>query len=251
MPFNAYAIPANTVQNTRIDMDENDTLTVESAGRLSVSANAQSVRFVAPTAGAVITNNGTIENTNASGRAIRFETAVGPTLTATIENGPVDTTATITSIDDALQIQARAFTGGQLTITNGGLIRSTSGQALDFGGATGTLGISITNKAGGRMIGDVSEAIRIGTTGAVVVNSGTIAGGNNAGYSTSVDGIQFEDNTSGRVTNNAGGTISGDRHGVDAGVGDEGLLLEPADGDQPGGAGQQRAQRLGADLAHQ
>ena len=230
MPFNAYTVPANTVQNTRVDMDENDTLTVESAGRLSVGANAQSVRFVAPTAGAVITNDGTIENTNASGRAIRFETAVGPTLIATIDNGPADTTATITSIDDAIQIQARAFTGGQLSIANGGLIRSTSGQALDFGGATGALGISITNKAGGQLIGDVSEAIRIGTTGAVVVNAGTIAGGNNAGYSTSVDGIQFEDNASGTVTNNAGGTISGDRHGIDAGVGSTVNVINAAGG---------------------
>lgn len=219
MPFNAYTVPANSTQTARIDMDENDTLAVASTGALNVSANAQAVRFGAATAGAVISNDGLIADTAAGGRAVRFETGVGPTLTATINNGPNAVTAEIRAVEDAVQIQTRAFTGGLLTVNNAGLIQSSIGQAIDFGGATGPLAVAITNGASGRIIGDVSEAIRVGTTGAVIVNAGTIAGGNNAGYTQSVDGIQFEDNTSGTVTNNDGGVVSGDRHGVDAGVG--------------------------------
>ena len=71
----SFVVAAGTTQTARISMGGADDLTVEATGTLSVAGNAQSVRFNAPTNGALITNDGTIENTNATGRAIRFETS--------------------------------------------------------------------------------------------------------------------------------------------------------------------------------
>src|SRR5262249_38990286 len=101
----------NSPRTTRLDMSGIDDLTVDSTGVMSVNANNQTVRFNAATNGALITNHGTIENTAVGGRAIRFESSVGATLTATITN-----TSTIQSDDDAIQIQAGTLISGTLTI---------------------------------------------------------------------------------------------------------------------------------------
>ena len=55
----------------------------------------------------VIDNGGTIECTAAGGRAIRFETGVGATLNATINNQT--STSVIQSTGDAIQIQERGY----------------------------------------------------------------------------------------------------------------------------------------------
>jgi hypothetical protein len=206
-------IPANTSQTTRISMSGTDTLTVETNAALSVSANAQAVRFNGPTTNGQITNSGTIENTASGGRAIRFETSVGATLTATVTNNAA---GLIESQDDAIQIQAGTVTGGTLTVGNTGIIRSTVGQALDFVGGTGALAVNITN--GGSLLALANDAIRIGSVG-TIINTAEINGGVAAGYTVNADGVSFEDNSSGSVTNSSGGDIQGDRHGVNAGLG--------------------------------
>src|SRR4051812_22056231 len=96
-------IASGVTQTARIDMSGTDTLTlVDSTSTLSVSANGQSVRFNGATNGATITNNGTIENTAAGGgRAIRFESTVGASLTATITNSFL-----IQSGNDAIQVDS-------------------------------------------------------------------------------------------------------------------------------------------------
>ncbi len=207
-------IPAGTTQTNRIDLSGTDTLTVQATAALSVSANAQSVRFNGPTTGAgpTVTNSGTIENTAAGGRAIRIETSVGATFNATITN---NSTGIISSNDDAIQIQAGSVTGGTLTLLNAGTITSTTGQAVDLAGGVGASIQSVTNS--GSILAIANDAIRFGGTG-TLNNSGIVNGGTGAAYSVGADGVQFEQNSSGGVTNTGNGSISGDRHGINAGT---------------------------------
>jgi CHRD domain/RTX calcium-binding nonapeptide repeat (4 copies) len=206
----SFTITTGNSLTTRQDMSGTDVGTVQIAGTLSVSANAQSIRFNGPTTNGQVANFGLIENTAAGGRAIRFETSVGAALTASVLNQ-----GTIQSIDDAIQIQAGSVTSGTMTITNNNLIQSTDGQAIDFAGGTGTSAQNITNT--GNIVSVNSDAIRIGGVGNIQ-NTGTINGGTAAAYSVATDGIQFELGSSGSVTNTGTGVVAGDRHGINAGL---------------------------------
>lgn len=221
-------------QISRVDMSGADTLTVGAMGAVSVGTSAQAVRFNGPTDGAEIDNSGTIEanGSQSEPRAIRIESSVGATFNATITN---NSTGIIRSANDAIQIQSGAVTAGLLTVDNFGTIASTAGQALDFAGATGTFNADIFNS--GSITSQSSDAIRIGSTG-TVDNTGTIDGGAAAAYSGG-DGVQFEDDATGTVNNGVSApqvrtsgsgstsnfiapavpTISGDRHGINAGEG--------------------------------
>ncbi|MBY0339522.1 MAG: FG-GAP-like repeat-containing protein [Acetobacteraceae bacterium] len=209
----SFVVPVGATQTTRISLSGTDDLTVQATGVVNVSANAQSVRFNAPTTSGLITNNGTIQNSAVGGRAIRVEVTVGANFTATINN---NATGSITSDDDAIQIQAGSVTAGSLTLANAGSITSQSSQALDLAGGTGAFTAEITNS--GTIGASANDAIRFGAVGNVT-NSGTINGGTAAAYSVNTDGVQYEDNASGSVTNLLGGDISGDRHGINAGLG--------------------------------
>lgn len=204
----AYSVANGMTQTARFTLAGADTLQVD--GTLSVSANAQSVRFQVAPDGAEIHNDGLIENT-AGGRAIRFESEIGATLTATIDNG-----GAIRAGDDAVQIQDGTVAAGTLTITtdSGSTIVSSTGQALDLASTTGGFLAEIDNA--GSLLSLVSDGVRIGAT-LDLVNSGTIRGGSATGYVQGADGIQFEDGASGTIRNDAGGAILGDRHGVNMG----------------------------------
>ncbi|RJF87106.1 calcium-binding protein [Oleomonas cavernae] len=186
-------------------------LTVEATAAISVSANAQAVRFTAATTDGVITNSGTIEDTAGAGRAIRIETGVGSSFTATFTN---NAGGIIQSDDDAIQVQS-AITSGTIGIENAGLIKSTVGQAIDFGAVNGAT-VTLTNT--GAIQSGANDAIRTGAN-AEVVNSGTINGGTTAGFTASTDGVDFRA-FSGSLHNLTGGDISADRHGVNAGDND-------------------------------
>ncbi|HEX8256239.1 MAG TPA: calcium-binding protein [Allosphingosinicella sp.] len=209
-----YVIPSHTVSGDRITMGGADTLLVEQGASLSVTANAQAVRFTTPTDGAVITNFGTIEALGDAGdpRAIRFESGIGDTLNATITNA---SSGSIYARSDAIQIQAGTLAAGLLTIDNAGSIRSLQSQALDLANSTGTFTVELDNS--GTISAEADDAIRFGSIGNVT-NEGRIDGGSVDTYS-GADGLQYEVNATGTVTNNSGGTIIGDRHGINAGIG--------------------------------
>ncbi|MCV3764443.1 calcium-binding protein [Rhizobium sp. TRM95796] len=200
-------VAASTTLAARLSMSGEDILTVDAGGVFSVSANSQTVRFNGATDGASIVNNGLIENTAEEGRAIRFETSVGATLSAMIENN-----GQIESDDDAIQIQAGAVTSGQVTITNTGDIESATGQAIDFAGGAGGFITAVVNS--GAILGATNDGVRVGGVGDID-NSGTIYGGSGDDLIENADGIQFEEGASGSV-NNFAGVILGDRHGVNA-----------------------------------
>ncbi|MCC0807851.1 calcium-binding protein [Methylobacterium sp. W2] len=205
----AYSVATGTTQTARLDLAGGDTLQVD--GSLSVFADKQSVRFTAAPDGAEIRNDGLIENTASGGRAIRFESGVGATLTATIDNG-----GDILSVDDAVQISAGSVAAGTLTITTetGSTIVSSTGQALDLAATTGAFLAEIDNA--GSLLALAADGVKIGAT-VDLVNRGTINGGSAAGYIQGADGIQFEDGASGTIRNAAGGAILGDRHGINMG----------------------------------
>lgn len=206
----SLTIAAGNTRSTRLDMSNAavDHLTVEATGTISVSANAQSVRFTGTTTAGIIDNSGTIENTAASGRAIRIESGVGTSFTAEITN---QAGGIIRSADDALQIQS-SITSGSITLTNGGTITSGTGQAIDFASAEGVT-VIIDNT--GTIQSGANDAIRTGS-GAAITNSGTINGGTDAGFTASTDGVDFRA-FGGSLTNKTGGIITADRHGVNAG----------------------------------
>lgn len=205
----SLTITAGTTRTARLDMNDagvND-LTVEATAAISVSANAQAVRFTGATANGTIVNDGTIEDVASGGRAIRIESGVGASFTAAITNHAA---GTIHGDDDALQVQS-AVTSGTITLTNDGIISSAVGQAVDFAavdGATVIIGNTGTIQA------DTNDGVRTGN-GATVTNTGAIKGGAAPGFTASADGVDFR--AFGGTLHNDGGTIEGDRHGVNAG----------------------------------
>ncbi|MEA1084422.1 autotransporter domain-containing protein [Sphingomonas sp. CD22] len=160
-----------------------------------------------------ITNSGTISSTAAGGRAINVSGANNARTITLVNNAG----ATITSQDDAFRVNINP-TGGSIRVDNFGTIQTTAGgQALDFDSAgSGAASIVINNYAGASLRSFGQDGIRPGQ-GAVVTNAGTIYadGAANNNY----DGIDFQAN-GGTVNNQAGGLISGLRHGItsDAGV---------------------------------
>ncbi|PYD46322.1 hypothetical protein [Novacetimonas pomaceti] len=100
-----------------------------------------------------------------------------------------------------------------MSITNSGTIESTAGgQAIDLNDIVGPDNTStITNNAGGLIKADDADGIRPGAN-ATVVNAGTIYSDGAVGDSH--DGIDFQEAPTGTVINEAGGLISGERHGI-------------------------------------
>lgn len=178
-----------------------DTLTVTGAGSIGVPSS-RAVTITGSSTGVVITNDGTIAS--GSGRAIDTNSA-GTTQTLTINN-----TGTISGGDDAIRINTD-ITSGTVRLTNSGTIVSASGQAIDFDAiASGAATVIITNTATGVIQSNGQDAIRPGA-GGTVINAGTIFSTGAAGNS--YDGIDFQAHA-GTVINEAGGVISGLRHGI-------------------------------------
>jgi len=158
-----------------------------------------------------ITNSGTISNTNATGRAINIAGSNdNRAITVTNNAGAV-----IQSADDAVRVNFNP-TGGTITVNNSGIIRTTNGgQAIDFdAAASGSATIIVNNLAGGELRSFGQDAIRPGQ-GAVVTNAGIIYSDGPA--NNSYDGVDWQ-GKSGKVINQAGGLISGLRHGITSDV---------------------------------
>ena len=224
----SFSVGANQTNNSRQSMSGAETGVVDALGTLSVSDKNQSIRFNGVTNGAVITNDGLIENTAASGRAIRFEAAVGLTLVATIDNGAA---GVIKSNDDTVQIEDGTVNSGTVTVNNAGKITSVLGQGLDFGNVSGTFTAIVDNKAGAEITSDSEAGVRFGAIGNLV-NRGTIDGGSDSGTnSAGVDGVDFQDGASGQVENYGKGSISADRHGINAGENSTVTVINGAVGD--------------------
>ncbi|WP_442580620.1 beta strand repeat-containing protein [Mesorhizobium sp. ASY16-5R] len=224
----SFSVGPNQTNTSRQSMSGADSGFVDVLGILSVSDKNQTIRFNGVTSDAVITNDGLIENTAAEGRAIRFEAAVGTTPVATINNSA---TGTIQSNDDTIQVEAGTVDSGTITVNNAGKILSVSGQGLDFGNVSGTFKAIVDNKAGAAIESGSEAGVRFGAVGELV-NRGTINGGaDTLTNSQGVDGVDFQDGASGTVENYGKGSISADRHGINAGENSTITVINGAVGD--------------------
>lgn len=203
----AIVVRQGTTDTTAKTVGGTDTLTVEAGGTLAPGATP-AISWTTSSTGLRITNAGTIRTTAAGGRAINASGASNPR-TVTLINA---VGGLIESQDDAFRINV-APTSGTIRVDNYGIIRSTNGgQALDFDAVTFGPTVIINNYAGAELRSFGQDAVRPGDR-AVVTNAGLILSDGVA--NNSYDGIDFQAG-SGIVNNQAGGTISGLRHGVTA-----------------------------------
>ncbi|TXN19597.1 autotransporter domain-containing protein [Methylobacterium sp. WL9] len=226
--FGLLAVPAAQAANFNVANGVTDstpkTVSGTDVGTVGVGSTLQSTTGTAITWNNAsttlrITNSGTIQAIAAGTRAINASGTDNLRSILLTNNAG----ALIISPDDAFRINVNP-TAGTITINNAGTIRSQSGQALDFDtAASGAATITINNLASGLIRSDGQDAIRPGQ-GATVNNAGTIFSTGAAG--SSFDGIDFQGKT-GTVNNQAGGVISGLRHGITT---DTGIVVNNASG---------------------
>ena len=203
-------IPANSTDTSERTVSGSDQITIGTGAVLSTAAEAILFDKGEDATGVKIDNFGTIQSSDK--RAIRADDAKKKVRTIELVNragAVIKSTAS-----DAVQF-GKNKDSSAITIDNSGTITSGGGQALDL---KDSYGITLTNRAGGVIStsgGD--DAVRTGIA-SKVDNYGTI-------QSTTMgqgDGIDTRDgdNTDSVIVNHAGGLISGGKHGVSGGDGD-------------------------------
>ncbi len=204
-------IPANTTDTSERKISGNDQMTVGAGAVLSTKDEALLIDKDEDATGIKIDNAGTIESSDK--RAIRADDAKKKLRKIELINR---SGAVIQSnAKDAVQF-GKNDSDSVITIDNSGTIASGGGQALDLADSHG---ITLTNRAGGVIStsgGD--DAVRTGVA-SKVDNYGTIKS-ETMGQG---DGIDTRDdkNTNSVIVNHTGGLISGGKHGVSGGNGDD------------------------------
>ncbi|MDB5654813.1 MAG: hypothetical protein JWQ94_2426, partial [Tardiphaga sp.] len=207
-----------------------DTGTVASGGTLRSTSGTATIGWNGASTGVVITNSGTIDNTG-GGRVIDATGAVANRSFTFLNDvgGVVRATQ-----NDVFRFNL-ALASGTILIDNAGLIQAAgtgfagAGQALDFRGMTGAATLTILNRASGIIESLTDDAVRPGVN-ATINNFGIIRsfGANTSGGANgSADGIDAGGNLGVVVNNQAGGLISGARHGITA---DNGITVNNAAG---------------------
>ena len=204
----SFTVTSGTTDTTAKTVTGTDTGTVQGGGTLNVTGTAITWSGPSPAPGVVINNFGTI---SATVRAL--DTSGGSTVrNFTLNN---NAGALITSVNDAFRIDSNVGTS-TIAINNSGTIVSTGGgQGLDFDAIASTAAnVTITNFASGVIRGEANDGIRPGQ-GALVTNFGLITSNGTVGSSN--DGVDLQARSA-TIVNKTGGTISGFRHGITAGV---------------------------------
>ena len=204
-----FVVPPNLTAT--LTVDETDTLTVSTTGSIVVSGDDAVIWNLAtattPPPGVVIFNEGLLQSTTA--RAIDTTGSPGGAARSFL----LTNHGSVTSPDDAVRI-ANALTGGTVVVDNHGTIEATgSGQGIDFNSITGATSIIITNRATGLIQATDNDAIRPGAN-AIINNYGQIVAISLGDPDDSSDGVNFDTNAGSTLSNFAGGTITGGRHGV-------------------------------------
>lgn len=200
-------VVAGTTKTDGESVGGTDHITVEANG--DWVADDTVIKWKDASTALIIDNNGLIESTESDGRAINASGSDTSPRYLVLNN---NAGATIRSESDAFRINID-ITAGNVVVNNAGTIISTvDGQALDFDSLTSTVAGSVTinNLKGGLIQANGADAIRPGEAG-TVVNAGKIYSDGIIGDSN--DGIDFQAH-GGTVDNEAGGLISGQRHGI-------------------------------------
>ena len=181
---------------------------VASTGTLSVTGTTVAVAISGNNA--TLTNNGTIIQTG-TGRVIRDNTGVTG-LIVTNNAGALMQAA------DADVIQMNK-SPASVTLNNYGTMTSLNAsaggsQAVDFNAIQSGSNV-INNYSTGIMQASEADAVRPGVNG-VVYNAGTIKSITTTGSSS--DGIDAQNNTGVKITNDTTGLVEGGRHGITGGA---------------------------------
>jgi hypothetical protein len=203
------------------DGAQKSTRTLQGSDRLEIgrsailSVNGTAIKWAAPITDIRIDNQGVIESSAKSGRAIDLNPQNFDVVRLTINNleGGI-----IRSSNDGFRIST-PLTNASIYLNNAGRITSTTdGQAIDFDSITvrptSGGGIVISNLASGVIEAIGADAIRPGN-GTVIHNAGRIVSGGIIGDKN--DAVDWQ-GKSGEVNNLAGGVISGQRHGITSDV---------------------------------
>ncbi|QJD99496.1 PEP-CTERM sorting domain-containing protein [Massilia forsythiae] len=161
---------------------------------------------------ATLNNGGVIAQTG-SGRAIRDNTGVANLV---INNGSRDNGSAVIRTADADVVQMNVA-GASVKLNNYGSLVSQNAsaggaQAVDFAAVTGAN--VVNNYAGALLQAREADAVRPGA-GGIVYNAGTIRATTISGSGS--DGIDGQNNSGIRITNDGGGLIDGGRHGITGG----------------------------------
>lgn len=226
----SFSVTSGATDVTPKTVAGTDTGTVESGATLRSTSGTATIGWNGASAGVVIVNSGTIENTG-TGRVVDSSGATANRTFSFLNNiGAI----VRSSGNDVFRFN-QALSSGTIVIDNSGLISAGgtgyagAGQALDFRGMTGAATMTITNRATGIIESLTDDAIRPGAN-ATINNAGIIRsfGANTSGGANgSSDGFDTGGNLGVVINNQSGGLISGARHGITA---DNGITVNNAAG---------------------
>lgn len=206
---NATVISTPTTDSQTLTGEK--TLTVTSAGSITTSGKAVSLKDPTSGSGVVVDNAGSIISTG--GRAIDSS---GSETAERIYSFTNRAGGLIQGYDDALRINSN-FPTGSVLIDNSGTILSSTGQGIDLDSlrSAGTT-TTVINREGGLIRGDASDGMKTGGN-ATIINYGEISTGDSLADDQKYDGVDI-DSATGVVVYNYG-TISGGRHGITTDLG--------------------------------
>lgn len=204
----SFNILSGSTVNTAQTLSAGQTGNVSAGGTLSVPGSTVAVTFTGSNASVV--NLGNMLQTS-TGRVLRDNTGVTGLV---VTNGSVSNSAALMQSADADVFQMNAA-GGGVTLNNYAQMISANAskggaQVADFSAIT-TGANTINNFANGMMRATDADAVRTGING-VVNNQGSIL--SVVTTDTGSDGIDFQNNSGGNVTNFGTGSITGARHGI-------------------------------------
>lgn len=199
----------------RYTLSGSDSAQIANGGTLDTSGTALTLNAGAAAPGLSVQNAGTLRSGN---RGIDTSGSGGSPFIFTLNNLAG---AAIETSDDAVRINTDVPVG-RIVVDNAGTITSQTGQAIDFDKIDTAGNVVINNRAGGLIQAMDADAVRPGE-GGVVNNDGRIisyAPANTSGDpddDPSNDGVDLQGHAA-TVNNNAGGLISGARHGITSDV---------------------------------
>ena len=187
--------------------------TVTASGVLTIAGSTVAVTITGNDA--TLNNLGTISQTG-TGRVVRDNTGVANLV---VNNGSATNATALMQAADGDVIQMNRPAG--VTLNNYGRMVSLNAsaggsQAVDFSAITAGPNV-VNNYATGLLRALEADAVRPGA-GGVVYNAGTIISVTTTGGSS--DGIDLQNNSGARITNDTTGRVDGGRHGITGGAAD-------------------------------
>ena len=214
-----FTITGNSSSAQTLGSGSGQTGQVNAGGQLTVGGSTVAVTISGNNA--TLNNLGTISQTG-SGRAIRDNSGV---TNLVINNGSATNNSALIQTADGDVVQMNK-SPASVTLNNYGSMISHNAsaggsQVVDFNAIQSGTNI-VNNYAGALMLSYEADAVRPGVNG-VVYNAGTIRSITATGDSS--DGVDLQENSGARITNDSTGLIEGGRHGITGGAASSGVVF--------------------------